>query len=83
MAAVDPGVGMLLKHTDRIGAGRTIERISDMIGNAAIFLEGEELELSVVGGITEIKEKKEAEIFRRSFKCYEKSRRRKYFIFSI
>jgi GGDEF domain-containing protein len=53
--------GMLLKHTDRIGAGRTIERIADMIGNAAIFLEGEELELSVVGGITEIKEKKEAE----------------------
>jgi PleD family two-component response regulator len=52
---------MLLKHTDRIGAGRTIERIADMIGNAAIFLEGEELELSVVGGITEIKEKKEAE----------------------
>jgi GGDEF domain-containing protein len=53
--------GMLLKHTDRIGAGRTVERIADMIGNAAIFLEGEELELSIVGGITEIKEKKEAE----------------------
>ena len=52
---------MLLKHTDRIGAGRTVERIADMIGNAAIFLEGEELELSIVGGIAEIKEQKEAE----------------------
>jgi diguanylate cyclase (GGDEF)-like protein len=47
---------MLLKHTDRIGAGRTVERISDMVGNAAIFLEGEEVELSIVAGIVEIKE---------------------------
>ena len=53
--------GMLLKHTDRIGAGRTVERIADMIGNAAIFLEGEELELSIVGGIAEIKQQKEAD----------------------
>ncbi len=52
---------MLLKHTDRIGAGRTIERIADMVGNAAIFLEGEEVELSIVGGIVEIKETKPAE----------------------
>ncbi len=51
---------MLLKHTDRIGAGRTVERIADMVGNAAIFLEGEEVELSIVAGIVEIKEQKEA-----------------------
>ncbi|GAB6045684.1 hypothetical protein JCM11957_12820 [Caminibacter profundus] len=52
---------MLLKHTDRIGAGRTIERIAEMIGNTAIFLEGEELDLSIIGGIAEIKEIKPAE----------------------
>jgi len=52
---------MLLKHTDRIGAGRTVERIADMIGNAAIFLEGEEIELEIVAGIAEIKEEKPAQ----------------------
>jgi diguanylate cyclase (GGDEF)-like protein len=54
---------MLLKHTDRIGAGKTIERIADMVGNASIFLEGEEIDLSIVAGIVEIKEKKEVNIF--------------------
>ncbi len=49
---------MLLKHTDRIGAGKTVERIADMIGNAAIFLEGEEIELEIVAGIAEIKEER-------------------------
>ncbi|EDM23583.1 diguanylate cyclase [Caminibacter mediatlanticus TB-2] len=53
--------GMLLKHTDKIGAMKTIERISDMLLNATIFMEGEEIELSIVAGIVEIKEKKEAE----------------------
>ncbi len=53
--------GMLLKHTDKIGAIKTVERISDMLLNATIFMEGEELELSIVAGIVEIKEKKEAE----------------------
>ena len=53
--------GMLLKHTDKIGAIKTVERISDMLLNATIFMEGEELELSIVAGIVEIKEKKETE----------------------
>ncbi len=52
---------MLLKHTDRIGAGRTVERIADIVGNAAIFLEGEEIELSIVAGIVEIRIKKEVD----------------------
>ncbi|WP_457560773.1 GGDEF domain-containing protein [Caminibacter sp.] len=65
---------MLLKHTDRIGAGRTVERISDMVGNAAIFLEGEEIELSIVAGIEEIKEKKEVkEIVENSFESMQKA----------
>lgn len=54
---------MLLKHTDVIGAQRTIERLSDAISNASVFLEGEELELQIVAGIVELKESKDAEIF--------------------
>ncbi|NPA11850.1 MAG: diguanylate cyclase [Epsilonproteobacteria bacterium] len=50
---------MLLKHTDRIGASKTIERLADMISMSAVFLEGEEVELAIVGGVAEIKEKKD------------------------
>jgi len=45
---------MLLKHTDRIGAIKTSERLSDMISNSAMFIEGDELEVSIVIGISEI-----------------------------
>jgi diguanylate cyclase (GGDEF)-like protein len=50
---------MLLKNTDRIGASRTVERLADMISNATVFFEGEEVDLNIVGGIVEIKEKKD------------------------
>jgi diguanylate cyclase (GGDEF)-like protein len=50
---------MLLKHTDRVGAGKTIERLADMISMSAVFLEGEEVELSIVGGVVEMKKKDE------------------------
>jgi len=45
---------MLLKHTDRIGACKTVERLSDVISNSAIFLEGEEINIKIVAGIVEI-----------------------------
>ena len=55
---------MLLKHTDIIGAQKTVERLADAIYNAAIFLEEEELELQIVAGIVELKESKnESETF--------------------
>jgi len=55
--------GMLLKHTDRIGAMRTSERLSDMIANSSMFIEGDELEVKIVIGISEIfGEKSEVEI---------------------
>jgi diguanylate cyclase (GGDEF)-like protein len=46
--------GMLLKHTDKIGAMRTSERLSDIISNSTMFIEGEELEVNISIGITEI-----------------------------
>ena len=46
--------GMILKHTDRIGAMRTSERLSDTISNSAMFIEGDELEVKIVLGIAEI-----------------------------
>jgi diguanylate cyclase (GGDEF)-like protein len=64
VAKLDENIfAMLLKHTDVIGAQRTVERLSDAISNAAVFLEGEELELQIVAGIVELKENKEVEIF--------------------
>jgi PleD family two-component response regulator len=45
---------MLLKHTDRIGAYKTVERLSDIISNSAIFLEGEEINIKIVSGIVEV-----------------------------
>jgi diguanylate cyclase (GGDEF)-like protein len=53
---------MLLKHTDRIGAGKTIERLSDIISTSAIFLEGEEINIEIVAGIVEMISNEDAEI---------------------
>jgi diguanylate cyclase (GGDEF)-like protein len=47
----DGKFGMILKHTDRIGAMRTSERLSDTISNSAMFIEGDELEVKIVLGI--------------------------------
>jgi len=61
--------GMLLKHTDRIGAMKTSERLSDMISNSAMFIEGDELEVKIVIGISEIfSEKNEEEIVNCAYK---------------
>jgi len=46
---------MLLKHTDRIGAEKTIQRLSDIIANSSVFIEGEEVEIKIVSAICEIK----------------------------
>ncbi len=46
---------MLLKHTDIIGAEKTIERISDMISNSSVFIEGNEIEIKIVGTICDLK----------------------------
>jgi len=46
---------MLLKHTDIIGAEKTIERISDMISNSAIFIEGNEVEIKIIGAVCDLK----------------------------
>ena len=45
---------MLLKHTDIIGAQKTIERVSDIISNSAVFIEGNEIEIKIVGAICDI-----------------------------
>ncbi|RUM55508.1 MAG: diguanylate cyclase [Nautilia sp.] len=50
----DGKFGMLLKHTDRIGAIKTSERLSDMISNSTMFIEGEELEIKIVIAIIEL-----------------------------
>ncbi len=47
--------GLLLRHTDRIGAIKTIERFSEIISNSAIFVEGNEIEIKIVGSICEIR----------------------------
>jgi len=47
---------MLLKHTDRIGAQKTVERLSDIIANSAIFIEGNETELKIVSSVCEVTE---------------------------
>ncbi|WP_456480102.1 diguanylate cyclase [Nautilia sp.] len=45
---------MLLKHTDRVGACKTVERLADVINNSAIFLEGEEVNIQIVAGVVSI-----------------------------
>ncbi|WP_024790774.1 MULTISPECIES: diguanylate cyclase domain-containing protein [unclassified Lebetimonas] len=54
---------MLLKHTDVIGAQKTVERLSDTLLNTSVFLEGEELTLKIVAGIVELKENRDVERF--------------------
>jgi len=46
--------GMLLRHTDKVGAMKTSERLSDTIINSAMFIEGDELEVNITLGIAEI-----------------------------
>jgi GGDEF domain-containing protein len=48
--------GMFLKHTDIIGAEKTIERLADTISNSSIFIGDEELELKIVAGVVELNE---------------------------
>ena len=61
--------GMLLKHTDRVGAMKTSERLSDIILNSAMFIEGDELEVKIVIGISEIfPEKSEIDIMDCAYK---------------
>ncbi len=50
--------GILLKHTDRIGAVKTVERFSDIISNSAIFIEGKEIDVSIAAAVCELKEDK-------------------------
>jgi len=52
---------MLLKHTDTFGAKKTIERLSDIIANSAVFIEGEEIEIKIVASICELKGEKTAD----------------------
>jgi len=54
---------MLLKHTDRIGACKTVERLSDIISNSAIFLEGEEVNIQIVAGIVQIMGQESVEVY--------------------
>lgn len=46
---------MLLKHTDNIGAEKTVERLSDIISNSTVFIEGNEAEVKIVASICEIR----------------------------
>jgi len=52
---------MLLKHTDTFGAKKTVERLSDIIANSAVFIEGEEIEIKIVASICELKGEKTAD----------------------
>jgi len=52
---------MLLKHTDTFGAKKTVERLSDIIANSAVFIEGEEIEIKIVASICEIEGEKTAD----------------------
>jgi len=45
---------MLLKHTDIIGAEKTIERISYMMSNSAVFIEGNDIEIEIVGAVCDL-----------------------------
>jgi len=61
--------GMLLKHTDRIGAMKTSERLSDIIGNSTMFIEGDEFEVAISIGISEIlSDKNETQIVECAYK---------------
>ena len=61
--------GMLLKHTDKIGAMKTSERLADIISNSTMFIEGNELEVKVSIGISEIlAEKTETDLMNCAYK---------------
>ncbi len=49
---------MLLKHTDTIGAEKTVERLADIISNSTVFIEGNEAEIKIIASICEIREDK-------------------------
>ena len=49
---------MLLKHTDKIGAKKTVERLADIISTSTVFIEGNEAEIDIVASICELKENK-------------------------
>ncbi len=62
VAHIGNGVfAMLLKHTDRIGAIKTIERFSSIIAYSTVFVEGEEAKIKIVGAICELGNNKEYE----------------------
>lgn len=46
--------GMILKHTDKVGAMKTSERLSDTIAASAVFFEGNEIEINIHIGISEL-----------------------------
>jgi diguanylate cyclase (GGDEF)-like protein len=50
----DNKFAILLKHTDRIGAIKTSERLADMISNSSIFIENEELDIQLAMGLSEL-----------------------------
>ena len=55
IAHIKEGIfAMLLKHTDKVGAIKTVERLSDIISNSAIFIEGNETDLKIVAAVCEI-----------------------------
>jgi diguanylate cyclase (GGDEF)-like protein len=63
VAHLDDGIfAMLLKHTDRIGACKTVERLSDTISYSTIFLEGEEINIQIVAGVVEIIKSEDVEV---------------------
>ena len=49
---------MLLKHTDKIGAEKTVERLADIISNSTVFIEGNEAEVNIVSAICELRSDK-------------------------
>jgi PleD family two-component response regulator len=75
IAHLNEGIfGMILKHTDRVGAMKTSERLSDTISNSAMFIEGDELEVKIVIGIAEIlPEKDEVKLLECAYKKLEEA----------
>jgi len=67
---------MLLKHTNMFGAEKTVERLSDIIANSAVFIEGEEIEIKIVASICEIEGEKTAdEIIEKSIELLNKAQK--------
>ncbi len=56
IAHLENGIfAMLLKHTDKIGAEKTVERLADIISNSTVFIEGNEAEVKIIASICEIR----------------------------